>query len=589
MFGNKWKDMYEEAQEEIDELKNSLQKLDEEKNALLTKNSEQENYLKQWKKSYDSLKMKHKSELELKETQFLTRIDKLIEANITPEKENDTEIIELQRMNENLMQKLSVESSILEKLEISHDLLKAEHKNMLEEKEGTIKELENQKLNKDSVIQELEKEQLFRDTTIQELERQKIAKDYEIKMLLSEKNINEAFLNSSLEISENKVSELTSEITKSKIESDEYDTKDIEQIKKENTELKALTLEMKNRLDIAETFESIHKIDNYLNDFKRVFQFTNLISLIDKESDISTLLEQIMKEELSDTTKFLPQKEKPYQIQELEKQKKQLERKLERQKKNLLLKLNSLSLTDIFNDTTLENIFKLSKVDDGYSIDAFVSFEEFETILIPKTYRGVNIVKLSEKLFYNCKSFKNLIIEAPISEIPTKCFENSSIESAIISDSVVEISSFAFSNSELNEIILSSNLKKIDDFAFSESKLKRVKLPESITELGDYTFSQTYISEVILPPNLKCLPTGTFCLCELLEKLILNDNLEKIENLDFLSDALNEITIPRNVTFIDSTILYLSSHDTIFKCFPGSYAQQWAREKGLKVKNAEED
>lgn len=116
--------------------------------------------------------------------------------------------------------------------------------------------------------------------------------------------------------------------------------------------------------------------------------------------------------------------------------------------------------------------------------------------------------------------------------------------------------------------MLNKNLTQIDKSAFfSCSSLSEITLPNRLAQINSHTFFNcSSLSKVTLPSSLTHLNYSAFDEC----------------------NSLKELTIPRSVKHIENSQHYIKTNRVI-KCFPGTYTQQWARENGYPMKNAEED
>lgn len=95
---------------------------------------------------------------------------------------------------------------------------------------------------------------------------------------------------------------------------------------------------------------------------------------------------------------------------------------------------------------------------------------------------------------------------------------------------VEEIGAYAFWNSGVERVRLPESVKCIHEYAFSGCRaLKEIELPESITSIGANAFSGTALQRVCLPPNIQVLREGVFS-----------------------SSRLQEISVPKSVTKIES-------------------------------------
>ncbi len=358
--------------------------------------------------------------------------------------------------------------------------------------------------------------------------------------------------------------------------------------------LEEIIKEQKLRLDIAEKFETIDRIESYLKNFSILFKFSDLMEHITPTSDLSVLIQEKSRQELEKATEFLQSPKKPKTTTALQEKIAELRNELDVQRNELQNKVNSLTLRERFNDETLHRYFKLTELNNGYSVDAFIAFEDCEEILIPSSYRGKMIIALKEKLFYNNKNLHTLVIEAPIRIIPSEFSKESSVKLCVLPNSVTKIENSAFSSSGLSEMILSKNLEEICDFAFSYTKLKNIDLPLALVNIGKSAFCNTLLESVILPLNLKELQSSCFSQCNELRRVILNERLQSIKFGAFsFTTSLQEITLPSGIVEIADDIFGRKSlgnmQSKTLKCYAGSYAQQWGREHGYTIKNAEED
>lgn len=121
-------------------------------------------------------------------------------------------------------------------------------------------------------------------------------------------------------------------------------------------------------------------------------------------------------------------------------------------------------------------------------------------------------------------------------------YKNSYIETIRIPEPVTRIGRDAFATCEKLKVvnIESTKLGCISDRAFEGSALESINIPDTVWKIGDRAFRRTNITEIILPENLTILGINTFCMCNSLRYVKLNDKLDTIpfgcfsgcENLD---------------------------------------------------------
>lgn len=395
-----------------------------------------------------------------------------------------------------------------------------------------------------------------------------------------------------------KKSQSISEEWKLKCEDQEQE---IVMLKEVQADYDSLIKEMKFKLDIAQKFETAHRIDQYLANASTLFKFTNLIEYITQKSDISSLLQLHNENNLAFATEYMPEDKKNNSVTELELYRSKLQKELDDGQQKMLEMVAKQRRAAQFNDGNLENYFKLSKQScGGYHVEQYIGFDD-ELLVIPERYMGEPILSVRERLCYNCKSLKTLIIEAPIQQIPKSFCENSGVERVVLHASTQSIAEKAFERSPLAEIILGDCLTTIGTSAFHLTRLTTINFPDSLQEIGPYAFCETNLTTVICPKRLKNIKDHAFSDCSNLTKVILNNRLKEIGKGAFSStqiilsknrkiNGIQEVVIPSRVNIIDGGVGYPPfEKNVVLKCYPGSYAQEWAREYNFTIKNANEE
>lgn len=153
-------------------------------------------------------------------------------------------------------------------------------------------------------------------------------------------------------------------------------------------------------------------------------------------------------------------------------------------------------------------------------------------LTIPKTYRGLPIVKIADFAFSN----------------------NNELTGIELSDNIGEIGSFAFAKCKnLTTVKLGKNIKNIGYSAFlSCGKMENVVFPEGLENIGDFAFNacQT-IKKVEIPESTQFIGIGAFGFCTELLTVKLPDNLTKINHRLFTNCySLANINIPNTIETI---------------------------------------
>lgn len=176
-------------------------------------------------------------------------------------------------------------------------------------------------------------------------------------------------------------------------------------------------------------------------------------------------------------------------------------------------------------------IYMINGEGTGYIVLGTNSTQENLELYIPEEYNGL-----------------------PVVEIGGSAFEGSqNIVSFYSSKNIKKIGKHAFSRCDfLSYIELNEGLKVIDVGAFSNSNLSLVQedfLPDSIEAINEGAFSSTQLKGIILK-NISCLGQHAFQSCQKLTSVTLNPELFHIGFCAFLSSAITQISIPKNVKII---------------------------------------
>ncbi|MFI3162938.1 MAG: leucine-rich repeat protein [Bacillota bacterium] len=164
-----------------------------------------------------------------------------------------------------------------------------------------------------------------------------------------------------------------------------------------------------------------------------------------------------------------------------------------------------------------ENILTYTKCQGGYEVSGTADTNEI--IVIPSTYNGSSVVKISNYAFSGFTQLKEVVIP----------------------DSVTTIGENAFKNcTSLETVSMSNNLTTIEESAFySCTYLKNIELPESLTTINEYAFSSCEsLDTILIPTSVKTIEKFAFGGCNLL--IIKTDYREEPSGWD-ASEETNSI------------------------------------------------
>lgn len=202
--------------------------------------------------------------------------------------------------------------------------------------------------------------------------------------------------------------------------------------------------------------------------------------------------------------------------------------------------LSSISLECFAGCTSLKKINLPEKLVHLKS-NAFKDCTSLEDIIFPET-----LIDIGTHCFENCKSLKSVNIPKNVSIGQRAFIGCSSIESAIINCS--KISNGVFSDcSSLKNVTTTSPVEKIDDSTFKNCySLENIEFKEPVKIIGNSAFENcTSLTNVSLPEGLTSIRTSAFMGCGKLESLSLPSTIERIsENAFSNCDSLEFLHIP---------------------------------------------
>lgn len=206
-------------------------------------------------------------------------------------------------------------------------------------------------------------------------------------------------------------------------------------------------------------------------------------------------------------------------------------------------------------------------------------------IVVPDVYRGLPVIRIGDKAFYNKNTVTSVSLGGNIREIGAQAFTNCSalksitlseglltigdqafqscraLESALtLPDSVTSIGAQAFEYCRaLPSVTFGGKLTSIGTKAFNGcSALTSVLVPDNVKSLGDGAFSAcSALSSVTLGSGITAIGTDTFRRCTSLTAFTAGANVQSIGDYAFAeSTALAAVTIGDNVRSIGTQAFY---------------------------------
>ena len=206
-------------------------------------------------------------------------------------------------------------------------------------------------------------------------------------------------------------------------------------------------------------------------------------------------------------------------------------------------------------------------------------------IVVPDVYRGLPVIRIGDKAFYNkntvtsvslgsnireigaqaflgCSALKSITLSEGLLTIGDQAFQSCrALESALtLPDSVTSIGAQAFEYCrDLPSVTFGGKLTSIGTKAFNGcSALTSVSVPDNVKSLGDGAFSAcSALSSVTLGSGITAIGTDTFRRCTSLTAFTAGANVQSIGDYAFAeSTALAAVTIGDNVRSIGTQAFY---------------------------------
>ncbi|SEK73587.1 leucine-rich repeat protein [Ruminococcus albus] len=250
---------------------------------------------------------------------------------------------------------------------------------------------------------------------------------------------------------------------------------------------------------------------------------------------------------------------------------------------------------------------------------AFAYCRYLESITLSK-----NLKCIGSNAFFGCELLNSIDIPDSVTEIKDHAFYDCvSLENVTLSKNLKYMHNVFSGCSKIKSIVIPDGTKSIVEYAFvGLDNLETIDIPDSVEYIGEFAFlSCTNLKSITLPEGLKQIDIGAFMLCESLESIVIPDSVESIDDAAFESceslenvvipdsvktiggaaflecHNLKSITIPASVTEIgEDAFSEYDTHDDSYKplknvtinCYSGSYAEKYAKEKGLNYKLIDE-
>ena len=250
-------------------------------------------------------------------------------------------------------------------------------------------------------------------------------------------------------------------------------------------------------------------------------------------------------------------------------------------------------------------ISELPYIPDSASMSAPFSSSSVSTITLDNRYTAV------PDYFLTFSAGNKLILHDGITSIGSEAFYHCNIKEVVLPETLKTIGDIAFRECDsLISILIPDGVSYLGEGAFLDcQRMKSANLPAELTELQNEVFKNcAKLSKVQLKSKIRVIGREAFAGCVSLQSIALPDSLEIIENYAFSGcktlkaisipthvtsigieafsgcKALTKVSLPAGVEVISSDAFEGCSKSLVFEVINGTYAAQWAADRGYKVK-----
>lgn len=215
---------------------------------------------------------------------------------------------------------------------------------------------------------------------------------------------------------------------------------------------------------------------------------------------------------------------------------------------------------------TAENVFIPKKI-DGYEVVAIGARAFYENINIKSVVIPNTVTAIKSKAFYKCVSLEQVTLPEKLSRLESYAFYRcGSLETVEIPKEITEVVNVYPDDGgpftecmNLRTVTFAEGIKEIPRYLFYNcTGLEKVVIPETVERIDNLAFSGCVnLSEVQFEGALKEIGPRAFEDCEVLTSMQIPDTVELIENSAFKNcTALKDVKLPKNLKTFYSYAFY---------------------------------
>ena len=152
-------------------------------------------------------------------------------------------------------------------------------------------------------------------------------------------------------------------------------------------------------------------------------------------------------------------------------------------------------------------------------------------------YQDITVTQIISEAFKDATNLTNVTINATITKIDKRTFQNSGLTSITLPVSLQTIDENAFASTSITSINIPENVTEIGNGAFQNSGLESISLPSSLIKIGANAFNNSKLTEITIPASVISIGGSAFNGCKL-EKATFA-SIEALCNIYFDGDKSN--------------------------------------------------
>lgn len=253
-----------------------------------------------------------------------------------------------------------------------------------------------------------------------------------------------------------------------------------------------------------------------------------------------------------------------------------------------LKKVTGLENVTSIGDCAFNECKKLSSVKFGNDLNTIGGYAFEDCRILKNISFPAGVSEIGTKAFYNCKSLTEVVFPSKLEDMGDNVFSNCKNLKKVILKGNAWIGEECFRDCvSLNQVKIVNGVPGIGGSAFAGCKsLKSIYIPGSVYSVGGYAFYRctsltkvTFGFGVVRVGGTLC--DAVFTDCPALSEVNIPNSVQQFGFAYETDTKLKSITIPNSVKEIGDMEKY-THENLLIKCYKGSYAEQYAKEKGFK-------